>query len=74
MKRKHKPAFYKWTVEFSVAADWVADGFDLKDDDAVADLLLNGRLSYARCDEVKGRIVKAPTASEIAREQGYLDD
>lgn len=65
------PKFYKWTVEIEVAAEWVADGFDLEDGVAVADLLLNGRLSHCRSDEVRGRIVKAPPRDEVLAEQGY---
>ena len=63
--------FYTWTVELSVSAPWVADGFDFEDDDAVAAMLLEGRLSHCRSDEVKGRVVKAPPKAEIQYEQGY---
>lgn len=62
--------FYTWTVELSVSAPWVADGFDISDDDAVAALLLQGQLSHCRSDEVRGRVIKAPPAAEIAYEQG----
>ena len=62
--------FYTWTVELSVSATWVADGFDFEDDDAVAALLLEGRLSHCRSDEVRGRVIKAPPEAEIAYEQG----
>lgn len=65
------PKFYKWTVEISVAAEWVADGFDLEDGDAVAAMLLEGRLSHCTSAEVKGRILKAPDRKAILREQGY---
>lgn len=62
--------FYTWTVELSVSATWVADGFNLADEDDVAALLLEGRLSHACGAEVKGKIVSAPPAAEIAAEQG----
>lgn len=70
MPESNPNVFYTWTVELSVSAPWVADGFNLEDDDAVAALLLEGRLSHCRSDEVKGRILKAPPAAEIAYEQG----
>lgn len=63
--------FYTWQVEFSVADLWVQDGFDLEDADQVADLLLTGRLSCARSDEVRARILLTPDADAIKREQGY---
>lgn len=62
--------FYTWTVELSVSATWVADGFNLADEEDVATLLLEGRLSHACGAEVKGKIVNAPPAAEIAAEQG----
>ena len=62
--------FYKWTIELEVADTWVADGFDLADDD-VADLLLRGPLSNAVEGEVRGRVVRAPSPAAIRREQGY---
>ncbi len=62
--------FYTWVVEISVNAVWVADGFDLKDGDEVAELLLVGRLSHCRSDEVLGRVISAPDKDAIAHEQG----
>jgi hypothetical protein len=67
------PKFYKWTVTLEVAAEWVADGFDFEDDDAVAAMLLNGRLSHCRSDEVRGKIITRPDPKAIRKEQGYTD-
>ena len=64
------PKFYEWTVKIRVTAEWVADGFDLKDGDDVANMLLSGRLSHCRSDEVIGAIVEAPDRDAILHEQG----
>jgi hypothetical protein len=63
------PKFYKWTVEFEVSADWVADGFNLTDERARQ--MIAGDLEWAREDELKAKVIKAPKASAIAKEQGY---
>lgn len=62
---------YKWTVEFEVADCWVADGFDLNDDDA-KEMLLSS-LPFAYGEEVRAKVVQAPDPAEIRREQGYDD-
>lgn len=67
-----KQKFYKWTVEFSVDASWVADGFDLTDERAL-DMLAND-LSYADAgQELKAKVIKSPSAKAIRKEQGYVD-
>lgn len=66
------PKFYKWTVEFEVAACWVADGFDLTDDRALD--MLSKDLGFANIDaELRARVVKAPDAKAVREEQGYQD-
>lgn len=60
--------FYKWVVEFQVADTWVADGFDLTDERA-HDMLASD-LSYAYGHELKAKVIRAPSAAAIAKEQG----
>jgi hypothetical protein len=64
------PKFYKWTVEFQVAATWVQDGFDL--DDARALEMLANDLRFANGAELKARVVKAPLRALIRAEQGHV--
>jgi hypothetical protein len=61
--------FYKWTVEFEVNAVWVADGFEMTDDQARS--MLAHRLAFAHGSELKASVIKAPNPDEVAREQGY---
>lgn len=60
---------YKWTIEVEVAAAWVADGFDLTAERAHD--IFTRALPYAYGHEVACRVVAAPDAREIRREQGY---
>jgi hypothetical protein len=60
---------FKWTVEFEVSDNWVADGFDLTDDRALA--MLMSDLGWATPDELGARVIKRPRDEDIAREQGY---
>lgn len=70
--------FYTWKVEvkLSVYKDWVADGFDLTQDEA-SELFLNmlsERLPFANIGtelDVKAKIVNAPSKNRILVEQGY---
>jgi hypothetical protein len=63
---------YKWTVQFEVDAVWVADGFDLDDDRALA--MLAADLSYANIGtELGAKVVKAPDPKAIRKEQGYCE-
>lgn len=65
-----KPKFYKWTVEFEVESVWVADGFDLTDERALD--MLSSALPYAHIDsELRAKVIKAPSAASIRKEQGY---
>lgn len=61
--------FYEWTVKIRVSANWVADGFDL-DADRVHDMVARD-LTHAYGSEIQCEIVTAPSADDIAREQGY---
>ena len=60
---------FKWTVEFTVAPIWVADGFDLSDERAKA--MLAHDLGYAYRHELAARVVSAPHSDAIAQAQGY---
>ena len=65
-----KEKMLRWTVEFSVAESWVADGFDLTTERAL-DMLAND-LRYANTGtELDARVVKAPNKNTIKKIQGY---
>lgn len=67
---KPAPEGYTWTVELTVAAAWVADGFDLDSDRALR--MLASELGYANMTtELSARIVSAPDPKLIRLEQGY---
>lgn len=61
---------YTYVVRFDIAPLWVADGFILSDETALA--MLAERLDYA-CDatELAARVLVAPTSARIEDEQGY---
>lgn len=61
---------FKWTVELTVDETWVADGFDLTDERALA--MLAGDLSYAYGYELGAKVLKAPKKDDILKAQGYL--
>jgi hypothetical protein len=64
--------FFKWTVEFEVHADWVADGFVMTDDRALE--MLASDLGWANMStELRARVIKHPNLDSVAREQGYKD-
>lgn len=48
----------KWTVEFTVADCWVADGFDLTDERAHA--ILSNDLCYAHSTELAAKVIDSP--------------
>jgi len=62
---------YKWTIEIQVADTWVADGFDLSNEN-LQERILEKMLPYAHEHERSMRVVKKPHALAIAREQGYV--
>ena len=71
--------FYTWniTAKISVHKDWVADGFDFRNDEDLQEQLLemmSNRLPYANMSseiEVKAKITKAPKREKVLKEQGY---
>ena len=60
---------FKWTVEIEVDEKWVADGFDLTNDNIIN--RLQDMLPFATSDEVSGKILKAPSKKAIRVAQGY---
>ena len=60
---------FKWTVEFEVDEQWVADGFDLTNERAL-DMLATD-LRYAYGHELGATVIKSPDPLEIAKAQGY---
>lgn len=59
----------KWTVEFSVDASWVADGFDLTDERAKG--MLASDLRYAYGHELGAKVTKYPSAIRVAKLWGH---
>lgn len=60
---------FKWTVEFSVDASWVADGFELTRDRAKEMLANDLRGAYNH--EISARIIAKPNRKAIRKAQGY---
>lgn len=70
--------FYTWNlkVKISVHKDWVADGFNLDDEQAQEFILnaLSERLPYADMTnelDVETTITKSPDPKKISKEQGF---
>jgi hypothetical protein len=63
---------FKWTVEFEVDECWVADGFELTDERALA--MLSQDLGFANIStELGAKVIKSPDRNKIAKCQGYRD-
>jgi len=60
---------FKWTVEIEVDEIWVADGYEATAE-RVQEAILSYSLGYARDEEVKVKIIKAPSRKSIAAAQG----
>lgn len=69
MNMENEPKFYEWTIKIRVAANWVADGFDL--DAERAHGLIYNHLNFAKGSEIQTEIVEAPSFVELMKEQGY---
>lgn len=68
--KPREPKSFKWTVEFEVSANWVADGFNLTDDRALS--MLAHDLRYANIGfELGAKVVKKPLRRTIEIAQGY---
>jgi hypothetical protein len=65
-----RPEFYKFTVEFEIHKDWIADGFVMTDARALD--MLASDLGYADVNtELRARVVAFPNLDHVAQEQGY---
>jgi len=60
---------YKFVVEFCVSKNWIADGFNLTNEQA-EDMLRNA-LSYAYEHEISAKVIKRPPLKEMANAQGF---
>ena len=64
---------FTWVVQFTVDPIWVANGFAISDARALD--MLAGACSYATIGtELSAKVLHAPSALRIAREQGYSKD
>ncbi len=61
---------YRWTLEISVAANWVADGIDLSDPNQ-RERMLEKCFPYLREGERSARMISEPNPEAVATEQGY---
>lgn len=61
---------YTWTIEISIKPNMVADGIDLSDPRQL-ERMLESTFPYLMGHERFARVVSAPDAEEVAREQGY---
>ena len=60
-----------WTVTISVDESWVADGFELTNDNI--DDHLTSILPYAHYWEIDNKVIKSPPKAAIRKLQGYTD-
>lgn len=61
---------FTWIVRLDVAPVWVADGFSLSDERALA--MLSRETSGCMTTELAARVIAAPAPSRIVAEMGYL--
>lgn len=62
---------YVWVVEIEVDAIWVADGFDI--DDEEAESMIRHRLSWAHGSELGAKVLRRPDPKQVRAEQGYKE-
>ncbi len=67
MKKAKK---FKWVIELEVDELWVADGYEARAED-IQEAILSYSLGCARYDEVKVKILEAPTQKRVDKAQGY---
>lgn len=60
----------KWTIEIAIDETWVADGFDINDDEAVQQMMAR-LLPHAYGHELGGKLIKRPPDEVVAKLQGY---
>lgn len=61
---------FSWTVKFTVSGTWVADGFNLDHERAMA--MLRGDLGYAHEFELGAQVLTAPPPQAICAMQGEV--
>lgn len=62
----------KWTVEFEVADNWVADGFELDDDRALE--MIATELGWASTSELGAKVIAKPNQETIrGLQSGRID-
>jgi len=60
----------KYIIELSIADTWIADGFDIRSNNDVKELLQR-LLPYAYGHEVSGKVISKPALKVIKQLQGY---
>lgn len=64
-------ARFSWTIRVEIDETWVADGFDLTEDnikDRVSEML-----PHAHGSEYDAKVLKAPQRQRIMKAQGYTE-
>lgn len=64
-----KKQTFKWILELEVSEYWVADGFDITEEN-VQDIA-NAMNPYAIVGEYRVRILQAPAPETVRQAQGY---
>lgn len=64
-----KKRTFKWVLEIEVSEDWVADGFDITEENVQN--IADGINPYAVEGEYTARILKAPAPELVRQAQGY---
>jgi hypothetical protein len=59
-----------YIIEVSIDEKWIEDGFDLRTEQDIKNLL-KARLPYAYDNEVEGKVISAPNLDFILKLQGY---
>ncbi len=67
------PKTFKWTIEIEIDEAIVTDGFDLKDDEEITDLIYEKIFPAWYPHEVSAKLIKSPDEKDIRRAQGYKD-
>lgn len=60
-----QPKMYKWTVEFQVSENWIADQFNLTQERAQE--MIEGLLPYANDGEVVAIVKKSPSVASMQK-------
>lgn len=60
----------KYIIEIAIDETWISDGFDIRSNQDVKDLLQQ-LLPYAYGHEVRGKVISKPPLKLIKQLQGY---